>query len=60
MPEGSRTLTIVGSASCQVDNATYAGSHGLIHTYRVHKGAPSVRIHANRQYGTKVYEAIFR
>ncbi len=60
VPEGSRTLTIVGSASCQVDNATYAGSHGLIHTYRVHKGAPSVRIHANRQYGTKVYEAIFR
>ena len=60
VPEGSRTLTIVGSASCQVENATYAGSNGLIHTYRVHRGAPSVRIQAKRQYGTKVYEAIFR
>ncbi|MBR5878562.1 MAG: discoidin domain-containing protein, partial [Akkermansia sp.] len=60
VPEGARTLTIVGSASCQVENATYAGSNGLIHTYRVQKGATNVRIKASRQYGTKVYEAIFR
>ena len=60
VPEGARTLTIVGSASCQVENATYAGSNGLIHTYRVQKGATNVRIKASRQYGTKVYEAILR
>ena len=60
VPEGARTLTIVGSASCQVENATYAGSNGLIHTYRVQKGATNVRIKAGRQYGTRVYEAIFR
>ena len=50
----------MGSASCQVENATYAGSNGLIHTYRVQKGATNVRIKASRQYGTKVYEAILR
>ena len=60
VPEGARTLTIVGSASCQVENATYAGRNGLIHTYRVQKGATNVRIKAGRQYGTRVYEAIFR
>ena len=60
VPEGARTLTIVGSATCQVENATYAGRNGLIHTYRVQKGATNVRIKAGRQYGTRVYEAIFR
>ena len=60
VPEDARTLTIVGSASCQVENATYAGRNGLIHTYRVQKGATNVRIKAGRQYGTRVYEAIFR
>ena len=60
VPADARMLTIVGSARCEVDGATHAGSTGIIHTYRINKDAGRVRIRANRQYGTKVYEAIFR
>ena len=60
VPAGARSLTIVGSARCQVSGASPAGSNGLIHTYKLDPGATSIRIRANQQYGTKVYEAIFR
>ncbi len=60
VPAGARVLTIVGSAQCQVDGATHVNSHGLIHTYRLNKDAAYIRIQASRQYGTKVFEAIFR
>ena len=60
VPEGARFITIVGSARCQVEGATHAGSNGLIHTYRLRPGTPVIRIRSSRQYGTKVYEAIFR
>ncbi len=60
VPAGARTLIIVGSARCQVSGASYAGGSGLIQTFKLHAGTGSVRIHANRQYGTKMYEAIFR
>ena len=60
VPAGARVLTIVGSAQCQVDGATHVNSHGLIHTYRLNKDAAYIRIRASRQYGTKVFEAIFR
>ena len=60
VPAGARNLTIVGSARCQVEGATHVGSTGLIHTYRLQKDAPVIRIRSGRQYGTKVYEAIFR
>ncbi len=61
VPEGARTLTVVSSARCEVEGgATHVGSHGMIHTYRLEPGAQQLRLRANRQYGTKVYEAIFR
>lgn len=60
VPANARTLTIVGSARCQVEGASYVNSNGIIHTFRLNKDTPSVRIRASRQYGTKVYEAIFR
>ena len=60
VPAGTRLLTIVGSAQCQVEGATHINSHGLIHTYRLNQDAESISIRASRQYGTKVYEAIFR
>lgn len=60
VPAAARTLTIIGSARCQVDGATHVSSNGLIHTYRINKNAQMIRIRANRQFGTKVYEAIFR
>ncbi len=60
VPEGARFLTIVGSATCQVEGVSYVSSNGLIHTYRLNQDAASVRIRCTRQYGTKVYEAIFR
>ncbi len=60
VPAGARYLTIVGSARCEVQGAAYAGSNGIIHTYRLDKDAYTVNIRANRQYGTKVFEAIFR
>ena len=60
VPANARTLTIVGSARCQVEGATHVGSNGLIHTFRLNKGASSVRLRANRQYSTRIYEAIFR
>ena len=60
VPAGARFITIVGSARCEVEGATHAGSTGLIHTYRLRPGAPVIRIRSSQQYGTKVYEAIFR
>ena len=60
VPAGARIITIVGTARCEVDGATYVNSNGPIHTYRLNKNTPAVRIRANRQYGTRVYEAIFR
>jgi hyaluronoglucosaminidase len=60
VPAGTRLLTIVGSAQCQVEGATHINSQGLIHTYRLNQDAESISIRASRQYGTKVYEAIFR
>ena len=60
VPAGARSLTIVGSARCQVSGATPAGSNGLIHSYKLNPGVTTIRIRANQQYGTKVYEAIFR
>lgn len=60
VPEGARFFTLVSSARCEVKGATHAGSNGIIHTYRIDKDATTVSIRANRQYGTKVYEAIFR
>ncbi len=60
VPEGARTLTIIGSARCEIDGVTHINSNGLIHTYRINPGTGSIRIRCSRQYGTKVYEAIFR
>ena len=60
VPAGARILTIGGTAHCQVEGATYAGSNGSIHTFRLNRNVSAVRIRANRQYGTKVHEAIFR
>ena len=60
VPAEARYLTIVGSAQCQVEGATHVSSQGLIHTYRLIPDAAYISIRANRQYGTKVYEAIFR
>ncbi len=60
VPAGARTLTVVGSARCQVEGATSMGSNGLIHTFRLDPAASTIRLRASRQYGTKVYEAIFR
>jgi hypothetical protein len=60
VPAGARTLTIIGSARCQVEGASHVNSHGLIHTYRLNKDVQIILIRANRQYGTKVFEAIFR
>ncbi len=60
VPAGARILTVVGSARCQVEGATHAGSNGLIHTFRLHEGVNTVRLRASRQYGTQIHEAIFR
>ncbi len=61
VPENARTLTVVGSARCEVvGGATHVGSNGMIHTYRLNPGVKQLQLRANRQYGTKVYEAIFR
>ena len=60
VPQNARIITIIGTARCQVDGATYVSSNGSIHTYRLNKNIPAIRIRANRQYGTRVYEAIFR
>ena len=60
VPADARYLTIVGSAHCQVEGATHVSSQGLIHTYRLNQDAAYISIRASRQYGTKVYEAIFR
>ena len=60
VPAGARTLTIVGSASCQVEGATRVGSDGLIQTFRLEEGVTTVRLRAFRQYGTRIHEAIFR
>ena len=60
VPADARYLTIVGSAHCQVEGTTHVSSQGLIHTYRLNQDAAYISIRASRQYGTKVYEAIFR
>ena len=60
VPEGARTFILVGSAHCQVEGATHVNSQGLIHTYRINPDTGCIRIRASRQYGTRMFEAIFR
>ena len=60
VPAGARTLTLVGSAHCQVEGATHINSQGLIHTYRINQDTDCIRIRSSRQYGTRMFEAIFR
>ena len=60
VPAGARHFTVVGSARCQVEGgATHVGSDGLIHTFRLVDGVTTVRLHASRQYGTRIHEVIF-
>ena len=60
VPAGAGTFTIVGTAHCQVEGATHSCSNGFIQTYRINEGVNKLRLRANQQYGTHIYEAIFR
>ena len=59
VPAGARCFTVVGSARCQVEGATHVGSAGLIHTFRLIDGETTVRLRADKQYGTRIHEVIF-
>lgn len=60
VPRGTTEVVAVGTAECDISSAEPTGKSPKARIFRLEPGTRSIRVHAPRQEGKRLYEIIFR